>query len=440
MSIFRFLFFLFITLTIPLTSFIVSDNGTNRLGRGSGMQEVKFQDEIYKSTIRTVRFHRLGQEMAMPVIALNSNEQLQLSFDDLDGQVKNYKYTFIHCNSHWQPSELWKSDYISGFTEDYINNYRFSFNTLQPYVHYQLVFPNRNMLLSVPGNYLMIVFQDNDPNAIILTRRFMILDQKVTVVGRIRMPMAGADRLKKHEIGFTIETGNFPVIDPQRNLRVVVIQNGRWDNALELQPMMIRGSILDYQYVDGSNTFDAINEFRGLDLRSVKYLVGNISEIGRDDLGYDIHLWPDKRRNFKPYVHEKDLNGRYDIGTNETSDPDVEAEYVKVHFTLEVENAIPGADVYISGMLSDWQFRDENRMRYNSRRSVYEKSILLKQGYYNYHYTLLNHGVKMGNSGFFEGNHADTGNEYTIFVYYRQPGSRSDNLISIKTLNSKDFL
>lgn len=399
-----------------------------------------FQNQVYEKNIRTVNLIRFGQESSIPVIALNSNEQLQLSFDDLDGVVRNYKYTVILCDAGWKPTDLWPSEYISGYSENYINDYRFSFNTLQAYVHYKLDFPNENMRIIMPGNYLLVVYSENNPDKPSFTRQFMVLDQKVSIKGQVKMPMAGTDRLKKHEIGFTVETGNFTIIDPQRNLKAIILQNNRWDNKIELKPLTTRGNQIDYQYVDGSSVFYATNEFRVLDVRSVKYLVGNVSEINRDEQSYDIYLWPDKRRNTRAYVHEKDINGRYFIKTSEKTNADIEAEYVRVHFSLEVESAIPGADVYIVGMLNQWQFDDENRMRFNGRRSVYEKSILLKQGYYNYQYALLNHGQKQGNCGFFEGDFADTSNEYTILIYYRAPGARNDNLISIMTLNSKDFL
>ncbi len=429
---------------LPCFLFLFATTGKevqpNEFLNNQNVQAAIFQDQVYEKNIRTVNFIRFGQESSAPVIALNSNEQLQLSFDDLDGVVKNYKYTVVLCDFGWKSSDLWPSEYISGFAENYINDYRFSFNTLQIYVHYKLVFPNENMRITLPGNYLLVVYPENSPDRPSLTRRFMVLDQKASVKGQVRMPLTGADRLKKHEIGFTVEAGNFTIIDPQRNLKAIVLQNNRWDNMIELKPLMIRGNQIDYQYVDGSSVFYAMNEYRTLDIRSVKYLVGNVREINRDEQGYDIYLWPDKRRNTRSYVHEKDINGRYFIKTNENTNPDIEAEYVRVHFSLEVENAIPDADVYVLGALSQWQFTDENKLRFNGRRSVYEKSILLKQGYYNYHYTLLNHGQKKGNSGFFEGDFSDTGNEYTILIYYRAPGARNENLISILTMNSKDFL
>jgi hypothetical protein len=400
----------------------------------------RIHDDVYHSNIRTVNLNRLGHELSFPVINYNAGEQFHLSFDDLDSDVKPYRYTVVHCDATWNLSDLWPTDYLTGFTDDQIDDHRFSFNTLQPYTHYELVFPNDNFGFTLPGNYLLIVYSGNDPDNVAFTRRFSVVDTKVNVEGRIRMPPTSSERTKKHEIGFKINTRQYRIIDPYRNLKVIVRQNNRWDNELHLQPYQDRGNELDYNYADESNTFYAVNEFRTLDLRTVRYLTQGVQEIERDAEGYHFYLWPDQRRTFNAYVYEEDLNGRYQILAEDVYDPAIGSEYVYVHFSLQVDNFIPHAEVFVIGMLSDWQFRDDNRMQYNMHKSAYEATLYLKQGFYNYHYALMNKTEKVADAGFFEGNHADTGNEYTIYVYYREPGNRFDSLIGVKTLNSRDFL
>ena len=408
---------------------------------GDGENAVyRIHDDIYHNNIRTVRLHRVGHELSFPVINFNTAEKFRLSFDDLDGDVKNYKYTVVHCDAYWNLSDLWPSDYINGFTDDLIDDYKPSFNTLQPYTHWELVFPTNNLQLTLPGNYLLIVFPGNDPDNVAFTRRFSIVETRVGIEGSIRMPPTSSERTKKHEINFTVNAQQFRITDPNRNLKVVVRQNNRWDNALYLKPYQIKGDIIDYQFPDETNTFFAVNEFRALDLRTVRYLTKGVQEIERDADGYHIYMWPEQRRTFKAYIHEDDLNGRFQILAEDAFDPDVGSEYVYVHFTLQMEMPIPNAGVYVSGMLTDWQFRDDNRMDFNIQRSAYETTLYLKQGFYNYHYTLLSKGERSADTGFFEGNHADTGNEYTIYVYYQQPGTRYDSLIGIMTLDSGDFL
>jgi len=397
-------------------------------------------DDIYHGNIKTVKLHRVGHELSFPVINFNAGEKFHLSFDDLDGDVKVYKYTVVHCDALWNISDLWPSDYITGFTDDLIENYRFSFNTVQPYTHYELIFPTDNLRFTLPGNYLLIVFPANNPDDVAFTRRFSVVDTKVSIDGRIRMPPTSPERTKKQEIMFKINTMQYRISEPYRNLKVIVRQNNRWDNELLLQPFQISGNILDFEFPDETNTFYGVNEFRSLDLRTLRYLTKGVEEIERNREGFHVYMWPEERRTFRSYIFEQDLNGRFQILAEDAFDPSIGSEYVWVHFTLKMNLPIPNANVYVTGMHADWQFRDENRMVYDMQRSAYVGKMYLKQGFYNYHFTLLNKGERAGDTGFFEGNHADTGNEYTIYIYYREPGSRFDTLIGVRTLNSKDFL
>jgi hypothetical protein len=400
----------------------------------------RLHDDIYHNNIRTVQLRRTDHEMTLPVINFHSGERLHLSFDDLDADVKGYRYTVLHCDAHWNLSDLWPSDYITGFTDDMIESYRTSFNTIQAYTHYELIFPTQNLQFTLPGNYLLVVYLGNNPDNVAFTRRFSVVDSKVNIAGRVRMPPTSPERRKKHEIGFTVESNHVRISDPFRNLKVVVRQNHRWDNELRLQPHQVRGDVLDFNFMDESNTFYAGNEFRPLDLRALHSRAAGVQLIERDRDGYHVYLWPMQRRTFNAYIHEQDLNGRFTIMTDDNFDPAVNAEYVNVYFALLMENPIPNAQVFVAGALADWQFRDDNRMQYSLERPAYEATMLLKQGFYNFHFALLSRGELSADAGFFEGNHADTGNEYTIYVYYRFPGSRFDSLIGVKTIDSRDFL
>ena len=91
----------------------------------------RYENYVYKNNIKTVQLHQESIELSPPIVDLNSSDKLQLSFDDLDGDLKNYSYTVIHCDANWQPSPLQVSEYIDGFTDDLIRNYSYSINTIQ---------------------------------------------------------------------------------------------------------------------------------------------------------------------------------------------------------------------------------------------------------------------------------------------------------------------
>lgn len=123
-----------------------------------------------------------------PVVRLGNAEQFELHFDDLQNSPKNYFYTFILCNSDWTRTNLSQMDYVKGFTQNRINQYRASSATFTRYFHYSALLPDKNCMPSRSGNYLLLVFQNGDTSKPIFSRRFLVLDEKATVAAEARQP------------------------------------------------------------------------------------------------------------------------------------------------------------------------------------------------------------------------------------------------------------
>jgi hypothetical protein len=199
---------------------------------------IRNDNYIYKDNIKTVLLYRDGWEMTDPVIRLNSDEKLRLSFDDLDADVKNYNYTITHCDADWQTSDIRKSDdYINGFQQDYIDNYQSSFNTTRHYTHYDLIFPTDYLQITKSGNYILKVFTEDDSDKnIVFTWRFMVVEPKVSVKGKIKVPTSISDRDYKQEIDFSIFKQAYNISNPYGNLKVKIFQNSRTDNIYYMVP------------------------------------------------------------------------------------------------------------------------------------------------------------------------------------------------------------
>ena len=370
--------------------------------------------------------------MSPPVVGLKSGQRLILSFDDLDDDVKDYRYTIIHCDAMWQPSELTPSEYIRGFHEDEISDYASSYNTLQAYTNYMLSIPGDYMEYTRSGNYLLKVYEQEDVDSnLVLTRRFMVTDQKVTITGQVVPPVKVEERNYRQQIEFEINTGKHIVQNPYSELKVMVLQNWRWDNAVtNVQPRMAVGSKLDYKF-NGDLVFDGGNEFRSFDIKSLRYQSERIALIDYNYLGNQIYLHTDERRTFKQYVRDDDLNGRFVIEKEDADDSNIEADYAWVHFTLPYQHPLVTGNLYIFGALTDRDFRKEAMMVYDYEDHVYRGELFLKQGFYNYAYVFLEDGTTAGDISLIEGNHWDAENEYIVMVYYREPGTYYDQMVGI---------
>ena len=135
----------------------------------------------YKPQVQTVLLYADDNQLNDPIIPLEDMiGRLTLSFDVIDGEGEVLNYTFIHCSHDWQPTDIQRIQYASGYDSDRLDNYAFSRNTLIDYVNYQLQCPTEDMMPIVSGNYLLVVYGD-DMNDLYFTRRFMVVDEKAHV-------------------------------------------------------------------------------------------------------------------------------------------------------------------------------------------------------------------------------------------------------------------
>ncbi len=393
-------------------------------------------DTVYNKNIKTVQLFRKGWEFSYPVLELNDNKSLLLSFDDLDDKSKSYNYKVVHCDADWMPSRLSSSEYIEGFDQNTVSNYESSVSTNIPYIHYSIKLPNEHLSLKLSGNYVIFVYEDNNEDNPVLVKRFVIEEPFVQINANIRRSILPNYQNTSQEVNFTVTHSSYPIDNPDQSIKVVVVKNNNWRTSVTgLKPMIINNTDIVYEN-DEKNIFPGGNEYRSFDIKDLKYQSANIQSINFINNSYQVDLKPDKPRNHTGYFFNEDLNGKYLIQNKQGSTPNTDAEYVHVNLTLSMDEPVDDGDVYVTGGFSDYLCYEDNRMTYNSGRKAYEADLLVKQGYYNYQYVLQTKETHVLDEGYFEGNYYETENEYAIFVYYCPYGSRYDHLVGIKVINS----
>ncbi len=396
----------------------------------------EYTDKIYKNNIQTALLQVNQSALSYPIVNLHDPEPLILSFDDFNGDFVRYEYRLIHCNADWTISDITDFDYIDGFTQESIDDYRFSFNTLQSYTQYRVVIPNRNMRITKTGNYLLVVFQNGDEDDVVLTKRFMVYEEQARI--RSSVVRSSINRyLRTHQqLRFTINNAGLRAFNPMLDLKVTILQNGRWDNAImNLKPQFIRTNELVYDFRD-QGLFKAGKEFRYFDCRDLDFLSERIAKTWEvNDTNY-VKIATDEARELGRYRYWKDLNGRYFVGRYGGLTR-LDADYAFVHFTLPYDEPVTNGNVYIYGALSNWQPEKRFQMRYNYDKKAYEADVFLKQGLYNYQYVIWEDGKNTIDDTTFEGTYWGTENDYLILVYYRPFNERYDQLISVQKVNSR---
>lgn len=399
-------------------------------------QSLVLDNYVYQNQIKAVKMEVSGWEISYPVIKLNSENPLLLSFDDLSDDIKDYSYKIIHCNADWTQSDLVENEYLDGFFENQIRDPRNSFNTITNYYHYKLELPNNDVQIKTSGNYVIKVYEDYDEENLVLSRRFSVYEDKVFITASTQRALLAKYRSSHQQVDFKIQTQDVLINDPYTDVKIAVVQNNIWQLAkTDLKPQFVRNGELIYEDIE-DNSYKGFNEFRVFDMKSLKYLQTNIEKIYFEDETYYVRLMDDEDMRFKVYLNEIDINGTYIVRNRDYEDFEVESDFAQVYFYLPREEPVSEGEIHVFGELTNYQCTEENKMVYNYEKKAYQLMLLLKQGYYNYEYVLSDPEKGVFDPEFTEGSHYETENNYLIYVYLRAFGDVYDRLVGYAVVNS----
>lgn len=387
------------------------------------------EDKVYSEHIQSVRLFPLGlqqdSQLDAPVVAMSDSRPLVLLFDDIAYDPEQYTVKLIHCDVDWQPSSLKDNDFSAAFNQYNVEEYSYSVDTRIPYIHYSFAIPR----VTKSGNYVVKVYRNRNEEDAVLTRRFMVYEELFTVGASIVPPTQTEDRRALQQINVAVNYSKVDLMDPTTQVKVIIRQNQRWDNAkLLAKPTFLNQNAksIRYEPFDGSSTFRAGNEFRFVDLRFIRATGVNVAEVKVEETVIFASAVAEKPRPGGVYSQYLDLNGQYMVHTNDRpgGNPEIESEYMYTTFYLEAD---PGRDIRMLGALTGWGNSPEAKMNYDPKSGHYSTSLLLKQGWYDYQYAFpTEEGYE---SEQLEGSFFETENEYEVLVYYRALGSRYDQLV-----------
>ena len=365
---------------------------------------------------------------------------MELSFDVMGHEYRRLVYHIEHCSYDWQnesAESLFESDFLEGLNGQILEDYEISFNTNQLYTHYRLSFPHEKLNLRISGNYRISIYDEEDyPTCkqALLKAEFSVVENGMSIQGEVSSN-TDIDFNKEHQqVNYAVHYGALPVIDPLREIRTVVTQNRRSDNAvINLQPNIRKANGIEFTHRK-ELIFPAGAEFHKFE----------IIDMHRPNLNVDLLRWhppyhhatlsPDQPQ--KSYLYDEDTNGGSILRNAEYTDEHITSEYLWVHFTLQTGHPLPNGEVYVCGQWTNGMEDEEYRMTWDEESRSYLASLYLKQGYYNYQYRQFHPETGMGITRLTEGDFYETENEYAILVYYRPLGGRYDRLVGYAQLRS----
>lgn len=385
---------------------------------------------VFNERVKSLQVHSATDNLSTgtPVIVLGTPEAIVIDFDILEDDRRYMRYELIHCNSNWQPSGLSYLEYLDGFNEGTIEDYEFSSATSVAYVHYRLVIPNEQLNIRLSGNYVVRIYDEEDPDETLIRARFSVSEQTAPISAFVTS-RTDVDYNRKHQqIELEIDFERTPVSDIFSEVLVTVQQNGRPDAVHNIaHPLRISGRRGIYEHLP-ELIFEAGNEYRRFETVSNSWTGMNVDAVEYHAPYYNHYLQTDAPRSSSQYLYDQTLSGGYVVREYNSSDSDTEADYVVVHFSLEMPELF-NTDIFIDSDAFNRTMGPESRMIYNRGTGRYEKAALLKQGAYSYQYLAVPQGRLTGNTETVEGDKYQTGNQYAVNVYTRLPGERYDRLI-----------
>ena len=354
---------------------------------------------------------------------------LELNFDDLEGDQKDYYYKIEQMNHDWTPSRLLPSQYIYGFQSRMIFDVTNSFNTFQNYTHYTVQFPNQNTRITKSGNYVVSILDAYDN--VVFTRRFTLYESVATVGVQATRSRNTSFLNQKQTVNFTVNHPTIRLNMPNQEIHVAILQNQNWKTAItHIQPQFFKPSQLIYRYIRKTNFWGG-NEYLFYDNKMIRNASVNVARVERNELFYN-YLYPYTNKLVKNYTYNPDINGQFLIQTIEGSDPNTEADYAMMFFTLKVEQAFENKNVYVYGGFNNFHLLEENLMTFDATTMTYNARMLLKQGFYNYTFVTKDTDGTISQSDI-RGDFSKTENEYTVIVYYKPLGGLYDRVIGVGT-------
>lgn len=384
---------------------------------------------IFDANVRSLKVAPASNMYLPPVIVLNGDDYLTVNFDYIDYDLHYLRYSLQHCDALWQPSQLLESEYVDGFNYADINDYAQSESTFTHYFNYSFNLPNDEMRFTRSGNYVLRVYEQDDPDHVLFQTRFMVCEPRVTVLTDVtsRTDETYNDAHQQLTINLQYKPGT--IADPYGELTTIIFQNTRTDNAVVLRRPMSAGiGTVTYEH-QPELIFEAGNEYRRFETVNIHTLNMGVAGIDYVQPFYHATLYVDEPRHSQQYLYDQTQRGHFTIRNAEGSDSRVDADYVVTHFSLNTGGPVEGGHIFLEGEFTHGLPATTTVMKYDASTGCYVNDLLLKQGAYNYQYLWVPDGARVGETARIDGDKFQTVNQYTVLVYHRPLGGRYDQLV-----------
>lgn len=370
---------------------------------------------------------------AFPYFSPSQGEALEIAFDFVDdAPAPSLYYTLQYFDVHWHASDLSPTDTYRGLRSGQVQQPTPSGATKVNYWHYKLLLNEKsNPFPKLSGNWRILFHTlGNEDDPVLMVSFVLLEDATLSVEASISEKTQREAFGAYQEVSTRVVTEAFDADAGRGDLTVVVLQNGRSDNASLAQKTFAKGEpYVDFTLAE-SALFEGGSEYTAFELLGEGNSNMGVAYLDSYQPITEVELLAVSNGANKVYAYRDDVDGRLLFRAPSRSlDPATEADYYYVTFTFL--SPLLAETLYLSGEAFDPMPLEDRQLHYSSALGGYRTTLLLKGGYYSYQILGRSEDSSRAlSSKMTVGSHYQTTNQYTILVYYRGFRDSYDRLVA----------
>ncbi|MDZ7720845.1 MAG: DUF5103 domain-containing protein [Balneolaceae bacterium] len=384
---------------------------------------------IADHSIRSIQFHREGDPASAPILNLDGNDQLQLRFEHLSLESRQFRVSLTHHNPDWSRSGLPQERFMSGFYNTILNSGELSNSNRPYYRQYSFTFPTEQFQITKSGNYLLKI-EDSDTGYLVLTLPFFVSENKGSLrssVEKLSVPRQNLRRLHRPVSQFILP--DF-VQQPQFDLEFYFAQNQFWGRTKEAGELDFSAPDHVQFELNPENSFIGDYEFRTL----------SIDQLSQSDK-YVIEAFPTEippRLILKDDAEGFGTSGLMNLdrlGPFGNPDMDLQSRYADIVFRFDTDQFPDSTDsIHLLGDFNNWSVSRNNELQFDEKTGRWETNQIIKQGEYKYKYVLIE-GSEIKDL-YFDEQFTNNRQQYHAFVYLKDPNEFYYRLLQVQSFLS----
>jgi Type 9 secretion system plug protein 1st domain len=380
--------------------------------------------------IKSLQFYSNKNVTKLPVLRMNSNDKLTITFDVEAESEPSFNIKFMFCDANWKPYDNLLLQGIGENTHYGVYAERLPITTEGAEYFVKERYPNRDIKFNNSGKWMFFVTDPFDEDIVYEWGKFYVVEKLINLKSSIQnwrreggiSSNNAVDRVLNLKTKFTLPDS----IETFRVEHIEIVKNLEMNNPIILKKDAFAKN-RGYEW-DGANNYEFVirdlepgNEYRQVNLKDRNKYEYPKTRAHFDGIEYS--------KFYK--LGKKDFNGGFRLMDKKNE----YADYLVAKFEFRPHENIYD-DIFIVGSFTNWEVLPWFKL--NEKDDLYSISLELKRGIYDYQYVRGNiedEEVENINWRIFEGNYWDTENVYSIFLYYKSPEKGEyDKIIGYKQI------